>query len=119
MLSVMTNAVCSPRLLELVDELLCCQRRQWELITAPEARTRICRSNVFGDFYDMGNCAAVGAASKQNHIGSEMTNAFDFLIARTTVVGRQCVHDNRPGAQCAPLGAFGAHRLYDACHHDL
>src|SRR5581483_1191214 len=48
-----------------------------------------------------------------------MTDAFDLLIARASVVGGKCVHDDRTCPERTALRALSTHRFDHAGDHDL
>ena len=67
----------------------------------------------------MRNGAAICAARKENHIGAQLANAFDFFVRESPIVGRENVHDNRTCAEGTTLRAFAGHGLDDAANHHL
>ena len=90
-----------------------------QLVTNAQARFWVSSGDVLGNLDHVRDRAAVGAAGEQDHVRPEMTDTFDFLVARPAVIRRQHVHHDCAGAQSAALRALRGHRLDHAGDHHL
>ena len=90
-----------------------------QAITGPQSRLGIGGRNGFGDLDHLVGAGAVNLAGDQNHVRTELPDAFDALVGQPAVVEGDDVHHDRAGAQGGPFGAFGRHRPDHSGHHHL
>ena len=90
-----------------------------QVIAYPEPRARLGGADVFRHFDYMSDRAAVGAARQKDHVRPKRANPLDLLMRQPPVIRRQHIHNDRPGAERASLGAFAGHALHHTCDHHL
>ena len=75
--------------------------------------------NIFCQFYNMCYGAAIGAAGKEYHIGSKVSDAINLFVWKALVIGCNNIHYDCACSECCALSAFGGHCLDCTCDHHL
>ena len=63
--------------------------------------------------------SAVYAAGQKDHIRPEPSYIGYLLVRKPSVVGGYDIHNDGPGTECSPLGAFTRHGFYNSCNCHL
>ena len=90
-----------------------------ELKSGPEPGPGVGGGDEFGEFDDVADRSPVGSTREEDHVGSQVADALNFLVGLAAVVGGQHIHDNGSGAQGRALCAFSGHGLDHTGDHHL